>query len=331
MSKSHEQDHSIPRMPDLNQHIDLIAGPIDGPIAAPAPTLEATTGASLFNRTLATALAITAIAGGLVAGEKARAQSAPQAEAVISTLFPEIVAKAQPVPEGSKAEMLTPKKAIEYLKSNVSEDEIKSVSVAQSGKKLSIRLSQIDRMSAIVLGSIYTEKYYPGAPGIQSGYGRENSKFFPYLLSPDLISRNTVKVQAFTKNATTGKWKSLSGAVMMPQFDNYSATAMETTPPGGESLSVEEPSVAGYDLGPQANRYERTHVNKGKLSLHKNLTASERKRNGFYVKVTQRWQAVNNAYSPVQQGVKTGYYGPFTKAKQATSAFTGGKYQARNK
>lgn len=257
---------------------------------------------------------------------------APNAETAISDILPQVAANTRAFPQEYNTEVTTPAKAIETLKSGVGEDQITKVSVKQTSDKLSVDLSQQDKMFPVTLGGVYTEKRFEGYGGVKDHTEKSYTKVFPYLLSPDLISKNTVKVQAVTKAAGKGKWKAVSKATTMPQYDNYSSIALDTTPAqNGTSDMSAQTSANGYVMGNSGNSYLKTHRNKAQVKLNRPITSAQRRSNGVYLKVTQRWSPTSPAYGKQDQGTKTSYYGPYTKAKQSKTGQVDGSFKSGSK
>lgn len=279
-------------------------------------------------REFAIAAASGVLAFGAAAGpaNAATERSAADSLAAVEAILPPVAAEVQPTQSGEKSYVATPVEVLKGIKVAIRDEPISRVSVAQRGSKVNVNLTQDELMIPTEVGSVYTEKYYPGVDGVQGGMGKTYSKIFRALVSPDLINRNTVTVRAVSKK--TGKkqgWKVLSKSVKVPDVENYSVVPIEGSDPGYDPASQlyrppNKPVGEYRPLPPSAEVALGAYYAKPRASkVSVKVPTSANKKDGIYLEVRQKWSSKKNVDGKQSQGSRVSYFGPFKKKKQSAT------------
>lgn len=261
--------------------------------------------------------------GGGVGHANAAGESAAQPRSIDTALeqpMTQISTDIAQVGPEEKTKILSVSGVVRRVQNQAQEDEIKKVTIKKKGGTLNFGLTQQDRMAEVQIGSVFTERVIPGFDGVDDAVVPTYSKVYSYLISPDFVNNNTVRVQAVAK-APKGKWRGLSKTITMPKFNNYDIVPIPNPQLFNESDPVLiDKSVNGYK-GNIREGYLKNHRSEGKIKLRSPLKAKDR--GNVYLKVTQRYAPTpegkkNGAASNVR-GTKTTVYGPFKGAKQSKS------------
>lgn len=220
----------------------------------------------------------------------ARAADAPDPLAFTNELLAGVTAQAVPSAEGEKAEVMTPREFIQGLRGQGGVNGPSRITFSRaslSSRAVTAVLPFEEEGLIFLAGGVYTEKYFPGAPGVEGGFGRVYSKVFPYFLTSDLVVRTRVSVQAFTRSSSK-KYVAASAIRTVSVAGDYRATPVSTTPP--QDLNdgpFETPSsVAGYELERNA-LYVRTRNLTARVRLKASAVPAARR--GVYLKVITRF------------------------------------------
>ncbi len=230
--------------------------------------------------------------------EKARSsQVVPNALNLINNILETIPQKAQPLAEGQAVEVMKSTKIMKDLQDGCAPEKIKGVTLRKKkgSKKMDVSITQEDVMSQTAMGLVYHM-----ADWGDKVYDRPLNG----LISPDLVNKNVVTVQAVQK-AANGKWKKLGGTSMMPSFDIFTA------------LDLPAPILRGGKVGAfQARDSEdvlvASHISKNSIRAS---SSSISNRGGLYLKTTQTCTPRDQAYGN-DKVVYTATFGPFKRAMQ---------------
>lgn len=251
------------------------------------------------------------------------ATSAPDAFAVVSSLQQDVWYRAQPLqdctqlpppqqPNCEKLEFSEPRDAVKDIQSSYPREIVDRLSVVQKlgSRKVKITLRQKDMMAVSTLGLKYREETYPGAtPDIPPVTVKHPTRFFNYLISPDIVNKFTLKVRAGYMTAK-GKCKSLGKLVTLPKFDNYGAAALPK-----DKIEIGD-RVGAYTAKDTTETFVASHTSVAHAKQRRGLTSSQR-RKGSCVEVHQTSSSRNpSQYGNLRERARF-MWGRFTKRSQS--------------
>lgn len=197
-----------------------------------------------------------------------------------------------------------------------------------SARAVSFTVERLQKKQPLLVGSVYTRKYYPGWGGVDGAWGKVYSMVAPYAVDPDLVSSERITVEAVV-SAGANRFRPISRPVELPQKVDFTTNTLSTRPIVAEGTTeglLFRDAISGY-TSPMGRSYERTVRATGRLILRGSAPGVDRK--AVYIRTTQRLKKTPGSaklpagYGKQQVGTQTEVWGPFGKRGAAVNTAGG--------